>query len=113
MEQKTAHKQSYLDLAVRLEPVILELERCRDDVLIVAHESVLRCLYAYFVDFSEEVRPFRPFLISLLTCDMLILWVDQKEGYTVHRDSEACGHRGDSEGVWVRADHASRAVAVI
>ncbi|KAJ1948543.1 hypothetical protein EC988_005134 [Linderina pennispora] len=40
--------ESYHDVSVRLEPVILELEREHDDLLIIAPESVLRCIYAYF-----------------------------------------------------------------
>ncbi|KAJ1986403.1 hypothetical protein H4R33_003374 [Dimargaris cristalligena] len=47
--------ESYHDLAVRLESVILELEHEKQDVLIIAHESVLRCLYAYF----RGIRPER------------------------------------------------------
>jgi 6-phosphofructo-2-kinase/fructose-2,6-biphosphatase 4 len=32
-----------------MEPIILELEREQDDLLIVAHESVLRILYSYLM----------------------------------------------------------------
>lgn len=36
----------------RLEPVIMELER-QENVLVVAHQAVLRCLLAYFLDKSS------------------------------------------------------------
>ncbi len=41
--------KSYHDLAVRLEPIILELEREHNDLLIIAHESVLRVLHGYLM----------------------------------------------------------------
>lgn len=41
--------ESYEDLVARLEPVIMELER-QKNVLVVAHQAVLRCLLAYFLD---------------------------------------------------------------
>lgn len=33
----------------------MELEREKNDVLIIAHETVLRCLYAYLFDRPESV----------------------------------------------------------
>ncbi|CAO1628719.1 unnamed protein product [Sympodiomycopsis kandeliae] len=39
--------ESYHDLSIRLEPIIFELERATNDVLIVGQSSVLRCLIAY------------------------------------------------------------------
>ncbi|KAK9459085.1 6-phosphofructo-2-kinase-domain-containing protein [Lipomyces oligophaga] len=41
--------ESYHDLAVRMEPVILEMERISSDILIIAHVSVLRVLYGYLM----------------------------------------------------------------
>lgn len=41
--------ESYEDLVARLEPVIMELER-QGNVLVVSHQAVLRCLLAYFLD---------------------------------------------------------------
>jgi 6-phosphofructo-2-kinase/fructose-2,6-biphosphatase 2 len=38
--------ESYRDVVIRLEPVILELER-QENILVVCHQAVLRCLYAY------------------------------------------------------------------
>ncbi|KAI9597147.1 bifunctional 6-phosphofructo-2-kinase/fructose-2,6-bisphosphate 2-phosphatase [Syncephalis fuscata] len=49
--------ESYLDLAVRLEPVILELERETDDVLFIAHLSVMRLLYGYLLNIPENEIP--------------------------------------------------------
>lgn len=40
--------ESYADLVQRLEPVIIELERQYDPVLVIGHQAVLRVLYAYF-----------------------------------------------------------------
>lgn len=49
--------QSYHDLAVRLEPIILELEREQNDLLIIAHESVVRVLYSYLMHCSTMDIP--------------------------------------------------------
>eukprot|EP01104_Vermistella_antarctica_P006174 TRINITY_DN16899_c0_g1_i1.p1 TRINITY_DN16899_c0_g1~~TRINITY_DN16899_c0_g1_i1.p1 ORF type:complete len:600 (+),score=60.93 TRINITY_DN16899_c0_g1_i1:156-1802(+) len=49
--------ESYLDLIERLKPIILELERIDRDVVIVAHQAVLRVIYAYFVDCPLEMLP--------------------------------------------------------
>lgn len=46
--------ESYHDLAVRLESILLELEREKDDLLIIAHPTVLKCIYAYVMDKSEQ-----------------------------------------------------------
>jgi len=42
--------ESYVDVTQRLEPVILELEREREPVLVIGHQAVLRVLFAYFMD---------------------------------------------------------------
>jgi len=49
--------ESYHDLAVRLEPIILELEREKNDLMIIAHESVLRVLYGYLMACSTVDIP--------------------------------------------------------
>ncbi|GAV51971.1 hypothetical protein ZYGR_0AF04430 [Zygosaccharomyces rouxii] len=41
--------ESYHDLAVRMEPLLLEMERMRGDILIIGHESTLRVLYGYLM----------------------------------------------------------------
>jgi len=49
--------ESYQDVIQRLDRVIIELERHRNPVLVVAHQAVLRALYAYFVDLPPERCP--------------------------------------------------------
>ncbi len=44
-------------MALRLEDILLELEREKDDVLVIAHETVLQCLYAYLMDIPEHEIP--------------------------------------------------------
>lgn len=46
---------------MRLEPIILELERERNDLLIIAHESVLRVLYGYLMACNSADIPFLQF----------------------------------------------------
>uniref|UniRef100_A0A8V0X018 6-phosphofructo-2-kinase/fructose-2,6-biphosphatase 1 n=1 Tax=Gallus gallus TaxID=9031 RepID=A0A8V0X018_CHICK len=49
--------ESYEDLVQRLEPVIMELER-QENVLVICHQAVMRCLLAYFLDKSSEELPY-------------------------------------------------------
>lgn len=49
--------ESYEDLVQRLEPVIMELER-QENVLVVCHQAVMRCLLAYFLDKNAEDLPY-------------------------------------------------------
>lgn len=41
--------ESYKDLINRIEPIIYELERRSNPVLVIGHQASLRCLYGYFV----------------------------------------------------------------
>lgn len=44
--------ESYHDLAIKIEPLILEMERMSGDLLIIADETVLRVLYGYLMSCS-------------------------------------------------------------
>ena len=46
--------ESYEDVIQRLDPVIIELERQRDPVVVISHQAVLRCLYGYFTEKPPE-----------------------------------------------------------
>ncbi|KAJ8875930.1 hypothetical protein PR048_023838 [Dryococelus australis] len=49
--------ESYLDIMGRLEPVFLELEHM-ENVLVVSHQAVLRCVLGYFLGKKPEELPY-------------------------------------------------------
>lgn len=49
--------ESYVDVIHRLEPVILEIERERGPLLIVAHNAVIRSIYAYLMGKPQDECP--------------------------------------------------------
>ncbi|KAL1841368.1 hypothetical protein VTK73DRAFT_3501 [Phialemonium thermophilum] len=51
--------ESYRDVVIRLEPIIMELERS-EDILIISHQAVIRCIYAYFMQKNQEDSPWLP-----------------------------------------------------
>ncbi|KAK1775407.1 6-phosphofructo-2-kinase-domain-containing protein [Copromyces sp. CBS 386.78] len=51
--------ESYRDVVIRLEPIMMELERS-EDILIISHQAVIRCIYAYFMQKSQEESPWVP-----------------------------------------------------
>ncbi|CAF3943832.1 unnamed protein product [Rotaria sp. Silwood2] len=49
--------ESYQDLVARLEPVIMELERA-ENVLVVCHQAVARCILGYFLNKDADELPY-------------------------------------------------------
>jgi len=50
--------ESYLDVINRLDPLINELERLTHPLVVIAHQAVLRTLYAYLTGHPREQTPF-------------------------------------------------------
>lgn len=49
--------ESYQDVAIRLQPIIMEMERVETNLLIIGHETVLRVLYGYIMGLSSDDIP--------------------------------------------------------
>lgn len=49
--------ESYADLIHRLKPVIVEVERMREHLLIISHRAVVRVLLAYYLDLRKSDLP--------------------------------------------------------
>lgn len=75
--------ESYEDLCLRLESVIMELER-RENVLIVSHQAVLRCLLAYFLPEYDENLPY----IEVPLHNVIILEPNGLSYDIIHKDFE-------------------------
>lgn len=50
--------ESYLDMIHRLDTMVHEMERHREPLLIVAHQGILRLLYAYLMGLPREDAPY-------------------------------------------------------
>ncbi|XP_075225630.1 6-phosphofructo-2-kinase/fructose-2,6-bisphosphatase-like [Lycorma delicatula] len=49
--------ESYVDIMNRLEPILLELEH-EENLLVISHQAVLRCILGYFLNKSFEELPY-------------------------------------------------------
>ena len=58
--------ESYQDVVQRVDRVIIELERYRTPVLVIAHRAVLRALRAYFRQLPPAETPFLPMPLHTL-----------------------------------------------
>jgi len=50
--------ESYLDVIARLEPIIIEMERHQEPLLIIGHQAVLRIIYAFYIGKSRAEAPY-------------------------------------------------------
>lgn len=50
--------ESYLDVIARLEPIIIEMERHEEPLLIIAHQGILRIIYAFYMGLSRSEAPY-------------------------------------------------------
>ncbi|EJC99363.1 bifunctional 6-phosphofructo-2-kinase/fructose-2,6-bisphosphate 2-phosphatase [Fomitiporia mediterranea MF3/22] len=87
--------ESYHDLCVRLEPILIELEREQEDLLIIGHASVIRCLLAYLIGLPASEIP----AIEVARGDLLEV---RPASYGVHSQAyhfwDGPGRRGSSSG---------------
>ena len=56
--QVSKGRESYLDMIHRLDQMVFEMDRHREPLLIVAHQGILRLLYAYLMDMPREEAPY-------------------------------------------------------
>lgn len=57
--------ESYADLVLRLEPIIMEVER-QENILIIGHQAVLRAILAYFLNKAHDELPYLKIPLHML-----------------------------------------------
>ncbi|KAF2840308.1 bifunctional 6-phosphofructo-2-kinase/fructose-2,6-bisphosphate 2-phosphatase [Patellaria atrata CBS 101060] len=82
--------EGYLDVVNRLRPVIIELERMTDHVLLITHRSVARILLAYFQGLRRDQ-------VADLDCPLGMLYSLEPKPYGV----EFRAYRYNSETAWM------------
>eukprot|EP00124_Ichthyophonus_hoferi_P004135 Ihof_evm3s419 gene=Ihof_evmTU3s419 len=60
--------ESYIDIVERVRPLIIEIERCKNPVVIVGHMSTLRALYAYFMNIPLDQVPYIEMSLNTTIC---------------------------------------------
>lgn len=77
--------ESYADVIHRLRPMIMELERLEDHVLLITHRAVARVLLAYFQELNweaiteVEVAPGQVFCVEPVSTVQRLFWLDWRE----------------------------------
>ncbi|CBY32485.1 unnamed protein product [Oikopleura dioica] len=90
--------ESYYDLVVRLEPVIMELERS-ESAFVVCHQAVVRCLMAYFQNLPVDTLPFLKVPLHTVikmtqhahSCEVELIPLGPK-GVDTHQPLTPCSH---------------------
>ncbi len=59
--------ESYLDVIARLEPMIIEMERHREPLLVVGHQGILRIIYAFYMGLSRAEAPYVSIPLNTVT----------------------------------------------
>lgn len=72
--------ESYIDVIKRIEPMIYEIERSRESLVIIGHQAMLRCLYGYFINTPLEKIP-----TLEIPLHVVIKYIPKENGYVEER----------------------------
>ena len=83
--------ESYRDVVVRLEPVIMELER-QENILVIGHQAIIRCLYeTRYCKKRQTLTTLQICVFPQFTSGRPAIYQ-----YTIAHDDQV-----DSQGVWL------------
>ena len=72
--------ESYRDVVIRLEPIIMELERS-ENVVIVSHQAIVRCIYAYYMNIPQDKSPWMEIPLHIIFKVTTVFYTTQEERF--------------------------------
>jgi broad specificity phosphatase PhoE len=89
--------ESYLDVIARLEPIIIEMERHQEALLIVAHQGILRIIYAFYMGLSRAEAPYVSIPLNTVVQLTPRAYDCLESRHLLYRPERALPHDGQSE----------------
>ena len=63
----------------RLDPIAQEIQRCKQPLLVVGHQGILRILFAYFMGFDRDIAPKLSIPLNTVICLETTMWASTEE----------------------------------
>mmetsp|Transcript_16932 Transcript_16932/g.12109 ORF Transcript_16932/g.12109 Transcript_16932/m.12109 type:complete len:511 (-) Transcript_16932:79-1611(-) len=89
--------ESYLDVIARLEPIIIEMERHQEPLLIVAHQGILRIIYAFYMGLSRAEAPYVSIPLNTIVQLTPRAYDCLESRHQLYRPERALPHDGQTE----------------
>jgi len=89
--------ESYLDVIARLEPIIIEMERHQEPLLIVAHQGILRIIYAFYMGLGRADAPYVSLKLNTVTELIPAVYGCVQRRHVLHKPSKDFPVDGQAE----------------
>lgn len=89
--------ESYLDVIARLEPIIVEMERHQERLVIVAHQGILRIIYAFYMGLSRAEAPYVSIPLNTVVQLTPRAYDCLESRHQLYRPEKALPHDGQTE----------------
>lgn len=89
--------ESYLDVIARLEPIIVEMERHQEPLLIIAHQGILRIIYAFYMGLSRSEAPYVSIPLNTVVQLVPAAYGCREERHLLYSPRKALPHDGQTE----------------
>mmetsp|Transcript_24660 Transcript_24660/g.41145 ORF Transcript_24660/g.41145 Transcript_24660/m.41145 type:complete len:542 (-) Transcript_24660:1051-2676(-) len=89
--------ESYFDVIARLEPIIIEMERHQEPLLIVAHQGILRIIYAFYMGLSRAEAPYVSIKLNCVTELIPAVYGCVEKVHVLYKPEKCLAYDGQNE----------------